>query len=174
VYLPPEARAFVLATNAGTARILSASYTAQHIEATVATPVPTMLVAAQTYYYPWHAYVDGQPVRLWRANYAFQAVVIPAGAHQVRLVYEDRRFNFGAVVSLATLAGCGIFFFRRGRRRAGLIKNSSALFASSNRSVTNLLPSAKPLLPCLRPLRTNMIQPWVLIQPAAVPPAFLP
>ena len=120
VYLPPEARAFVLATNAGTARILSASYTAQHIEATVATPVPTMLVAAQTYYHPWHAYVDGQPVRLWRANYAFQAVVIPAGAHQVRLVYEDRRFNFGAVVSLATLAGCGIFFFRRGGDAGGL------------------------------------------------------
>ena len=79
-----------------------------------------MLVAAQTYYHPWHAYVDGQPVRLWRANYAFQAVVIPAGAHQVRLVYEDRRFNFGAVVSLATLAGCGIFFFRRGGDAGGL------------------------------------------------------
>ena len=116
VYLPPEARAFVAVGHAGAARILSANYAAQHIEAQVATPEPTMLVAAQTDYHPWRAYVDGQRVPLWRADYAFQAVVIPAGTHQVRLVYEDRRFYFGAAISLATLAGCAGFFFRRGAR----------------------------------------------------------
>ena len=119
VYLPPEARAFVAAGNASAARILSVNYATQHIEATVATPEPTMLVVAQTYYHPWHAYVDGRRVRLWRANYAFQAVVVPAGTHQVQLVYEDRRFYFGAAVSLATLAGCVCYFFRRGARADG-------------------------------------------------------
>jgi len=119
VYLPLEARALVTAEAANTARILSASYTAQCIEAQVETPEPTMLVAAQTYYHPWRAYVDGQRVRLWRANYAFQAVVVPAGAHRVKLVYEDRRFYFGAAISLATFAGCVCFFFRRQKNSAG-------------------------------------------------------
>jgi hypothetical protein len=118
VYLPPEARASVLASHAGTARILSASYAAQRIEAQVETPAPTMLVAAQTYYHPWHAYVDGRRVPLWRANYAFQAVALPAGKHQVRLVYEDRRFQAGTAISLATLAGCAVLLFRRGGRSA--------------------------------------------------------
>jgi uncharacterized membrane protein YfhO len=61
---------------------------------------------AQTYHHVWHAYVDGQPVRLWRANEAFQAVVVPAGTHQVNLVYEDRRFQLGAVISIFALLGC--------------------------------------------------------------------
>ena len=122
VYLPLEARGLVNASSVSAARILSASYAAQHIEAQVETPAPAMLVAAQTYYHPWHAYVDGRPARLWRANYAFQAVAVPAGTHQVKLVYEDRRFYFGAAIALATLAGCGFFFFRRRVSAGGLGK----------------------------------------------------
>ncbi len=106
VILPLEARGRVLAARARTARIISTSYAAQRLEAQVETPVPTMLVAAQTYYHPWHAYLDGQRVPLWRANYAFQAVTVPAGQHSVKLVYEDRRFQVGSVISLVTLAGC--------------------------------------------------------------------
>jgi hypothetical protein len=106
VYLPLAARPFVTASTASNARILSANYAAQHIEAEVAAPEPTLLVAAQTYYHPWQAYVDGQRVRLWRANYAFQAVVVPAGTHQVKLVYEDRRFQTGTAISVTTLIGC--------------------------------------------------------------------
>ena len=92
---------------------MSFNSAAQNLEATVATTASTMVVVAQTYYHPWRAYVDGQPVRLWRANYAFQALVVPAGTHRVKLVYEDRRFYFGATVSLVTLGGCICFFFRR-------------------------------------------------------------
>jgi hypothetical protein len=113
VYLPVEARPFVTVSHASAAQILSFKSAAQHLEATVAATEPTILVVAQTYYHPWRAYVDGQPVRLWRANYAFQALVVPTGTHQVKLVYEDHRFYFGAAVSLATLGGCIGFFFRR-------------------------------------------------------------
>ena len=67
---------------------------------------PAMVVIAQTYYYPWHAYVDGKPVPLWRANYAFQALAVPSGRHQVSVVYEDRIFFWGAVLSLLSLPAC--------------------------------------------------------------------
>ncbi|MEI7534791.1 MAG: YfhO family protein [Verrucomicrobiae bacterium] len=119
VYLPAEAHPFVTVSHASAAQILSFKSAAQHLEATVVATEPTMLVAAQTYYHPWQAYVDGQPVRLWRANYAFQALVVPAGTHQVKLVYEDQRFYFGSVVSLVTLGGCICFFFRRQKTAGG-------------------------------------------------------
>jgi hypothetical protein len=114
VYLPLEARPFVNVSNASAARLSAVRQTPELIEAQVTAPEPTMLVAAQTYYHPWQAWLDGKRVRLWWANFAFQAVVVPAGTHQVRLVYADRRFQAGAAVSLTTLIVC-IFSIVRSR-----------------------------------------------------------
>jgi uncharacterized membrane protein YfhO len=61
---------------------------------------------AQAWYPAWHAYVDGQPTRLWRANYAFQALEVPAGRHQIEIVYQDKKFYTGCVISIATLLAC--------------------------------------------------------------------
>jgi hypothetical protein len=112
VYLPPEAKPFITATDAVAVTLSSVRQTDQQIEADVVTPAPTLLVAAQTYYHPWRAYVNGSPVRLWRANYAFQAFEVPAGSSHVKLAYEDRRFYLGAVISLTALAIClaGLFW----------------------------------------------------------------
>jgi hypothetical protein len=110
VFLPPEAKPFITAGNFSAADISDVHYAAQKIEATVNSAEPAMVVAAQTYYEPWRAYVDGRPVKLWRANFAFQALEVPAGSHRVKLVYEDRQFYLGAIISLVTLAGCLIFF----------------------------------------------------------------
>jgi hypothetical protein len=110
VYLPLEAKAFVTATNASAVKILLARFHAQHIEAEIEAGAPAVLVAAQMYYHSWQASVDGKPVPLWRANYAFQALAVPAGRHSVTLRYEDRAFFIGVMISLATLAGCLVFF----------------------------------------------------------------
>ena len=118
VYLPPEAESFISASHVAAVKLSPVQYSAQRIEAGIETAAPTLVVAAQTYYHPWHAYVDGQPTRLWRADYAFQALEVPAGAHRVTLVYEDRRFYPGVIISLTTLTGCVIFHFFRRRRPA--------------------------------------------------------
>ncbi len=120
VYLPPEAKLLVTASNVVAVNLSPVKYSAQHIEAGVEAAAPTLVVVAQTYYHPWRAYVDGRPTRLWRANCAFQALEVPAGSHQVKLIYEDRRFHLGVIISLITLAGCGIFYcFRRFRPATG-------------------------------------------------------
>jgi hypothetical protein len=41
-----------------------------------------------------------------RANYAFRAVFVPAGAHDVRFVYRPTSVLAGAAVSFAALAVC--------------------------------------------------------------------
>ncbi len=113
VYLPAEARGLVGAKSQPAAKILSYEFAAERVGAEVETPAVAMVVVAQAFYHPWHAYVDGKPASLWRANYGFQALEVPAGRHHVNLVYEDRAFRVGAVVSVITLIGClGALYFR--------------------------------------------------------------
>jgi len=56
--------------------------------------------------------VDGVPTPLWRANYAFEAVAVPAGKHRILLTYKDRAFRWGAGISLAAIMICGSGWLR--------------------------------------------------------------
>jgi hypothetical protein len=109
VFLPPEAKLFVTATNPTTARVLNSKFETRNVDAEVEAAGPSLVVVAQTYYHNWRAYVDGQPAHLLRANYAFQAFQVPAGRHHVRLAYEDLAFQFGAAVSICMAVNCFIF-----------------------------------------------------------------
>jgi len=112
VFLPNEAKSWVTVTNQTSARVLSSQFKVQRVDIEAEAAEPSLIVAAQTYYHDWHVYVDDQPTHLLRANYAFQAFQIPAGRHHVRLVYEDRAFEIGAVVSICMALNCFIFLYR--------------------------------------------------------------
>ena len=103
VFLPLKARDYITVSNQSTPRIIRRNFLAQKAQLEIQADEPALIVVAQSFYHPWHAYVDGKPVPLWEANYAFQALQVPAGHHEVKLAYEDRMFKTGAVVSLATL-----------------------------------------------------------------------
>jgi uncharacterized membrane protein YfhO len=64
------------------------------------------LVISQSFYHPWRAFVDDRPSPLLRANYAFQAVQVSGGRHHVRLVYQDRAFFVGNIVSGMAVIAC--------------------------------------------------------------------
>jgi uncharacterized membrane protein YfhO len=80
--------------------VLSSKFGTQRADIEVESAEPALVVVAQTYYHDWRAYVDGRPALLLRANHAFQAIQIPAGRHSIRLAYEDRAFQLGAVISI--------------------------------------------------------------------------
>jgi hypothetical protein len=109
VFLPPEAKSLVTVTNQTATRVLNSQFKAQRADIEVEATGPSLVVVAQTYYHNWRVYVDGQPSPLLRANYAFQALQVPAGRHHVRLAYEDRAFQFGATVSVCMVVNCLIF-----------------------------------------------------------------
>ena len=48
---------------------------------------PKFIVYNDNYHKHWHAFVDGQPSTLWRANIAFKGMWVPAGQHVVFLRY---------------------------------------------------------------------------------------
>ncbi len=118
VFLPPDAVGSV-PTNAANARVTTRRFAAHEILADIETDAPTLVTVAQSFYHPWRAFVDDQPVKLWRANYAFQALAVPAGKHTVRLVYVDEKFRLGVGISLAGLAVCGCLWWRGSRALVG-------------------------------------------------------
>ncbi len=126
VYLPMEAKPFFQQTNqvGGMVRVKNFTPRLQTYEAQA--NAPTVMVLSQTYYSAWRAFVDEKPARLWQANFAFQAIEIPTGKHQVTLVYQDHRFLLGSFISLFTLAGSVLVLFR---------KCVSLLASKSNRDV---------------------------------------
>jgi hypothetical protein len=66
-------------------------------------------------FYPgWSATLDGAPVPIGRADFAFQAVPVPAGRHLLRLEYRSPLLLRGAWVAAATLLLIlGILWARR-------------------------------------------------------------
>jgi len=118
VFLPLEARGSISATQQRTARVLEPTFSNHRISLRTEAPAASLVVLSQTHYPAWKAYVDGQPAKLWRANYAFQALEMPAGHHQVELVYEDRRLLAGGFLSSLGLLACAGLWWRTRRTPA--------------------------------------------------------
>src|SRR5262249_46829316 len=77
VYLPFEAQSPVTAGAETKSRIVSSQFSPLKLQVEVEAEAPALVVVAQAFYPAWH--VNGKPSPLWRANYAFQALAVPAG-----------------------------------------------------------------------------------------------
>ncbi|NLO04393.1 MAG: YfhO family protein [candidate division WS1 bacterium] len=73
-------------------------------------PEPAVLVLADAWYPGWSVTVDGEPAELMRANFAFRAVALAAGQHEVVFSYRPATwvmavpmFAVGMLVVLALL-----------------------------------------------------------------------
>jgi hypothetical protein len=129
VFLQPADRPEVAVSNRTAARITGAKFGNATVDFGIEAAAPCLAVVAQTYYHDWRAEVDGRPVPLLRANIAFQAVQVPAGAHRVRMYYQDRAFELGAALSVCAWVIClvaGLAFWRRGLARAALAGKPAA------------------------------------------------
>jgi hypothetical protein len=122
VALPLEAKTELGQISKAPARVALKRFGSSEVEFEVEASAPALAVVAQAYYHRWQADVDGIPARIWKANFAFQAVAVPAGRHQVRLVYEDRAFRVGAAISGITFLVCLVLLARwlRQGRKLGL------------------------------------------------------
>ena len=72
-------------------RIETAAYDDRtgYIELNVNAGGPRLLVVSENHHPFWRAYVDGEERPLYRANYVWKAVVVPAGEHRVELRFHD-------------------------------------------------------------------------------------
>lgn len=103
VYLPLEARGLIDDKNRGDAVLRSSRIGTQTAVIELESSRSNLVVVAQSFYHPWQAEINGAPARIWRANEAFQAIVVPAGRIKLTLKYEDRAFMAGLAVSILAL-----------------------------------------------------------------------
>ena len=110
------AAAAVRSPGEGTAEILEDS--PERVRLRVETPAPGFLVLSDAYDPGWRARLDGAPVQVTRADGLFRAVAVPAGRHEVVMVYAPPSVRRGLMVSLLAVAGTivwGGVALRRGR-----------------------------------------------------------
>lgn len=80
------------------------SYSSSKISLTVFSTVPKLLFLSDTYYPGWKAYVDNKETKIYRADYAFRAIFVPKGLHNVRFLYKPESFYLGGKISIISLA----------------------------------------------------------------------
>jgi hypothetical protein len=81
------------------------AHNAQKLTAEVSLPNDGWLVHAAAYYPGWRAYVDGEQVPIYAANYIQQGIYLSAGKHRVRFRYEPLSFKIGLLLTLLSFTG---------------------------------------------------------------------
>ncbi|QKG53617.1 YfhO family protein [Hymenobacter sp. BRD67] len=84
---------------------------------------PATAVFSEIYYADgWQAFLDGKPVPHFRADFVLRAMQVPAGAHEIKFVFEPKEYKIGNTVSLLAsigvllaVAAAGVFGFRQRR-----------------------------------------------------------
>ena len=70
-----------------------------------------LLYLSDNYYPGWHAYVDGSETKIFKANYAFRAVSVKNGEHEVIFEFKPKSFYYGlyaAGAAIVLLLYCSI------------------------------------------------------------------
>ncbi len=114
VALPSEVRSEVTVKGPSSVTITPGVVGAHRIEFDVKAAEPALVVIAQSFFHPWRATVGERPARIWKANYAFQALEVPAGASHITLRYVDWVFRAGAIISGLTVL-LVIFLYAKSR-----------------------------------------------------------
>jgi hypothetical protein len=70
-----------------------------------------LLYLSDTYDYGWQANIDGKSTPIYRANYAFRAIVVPAGTHDVIFTYQPSSFTWGVRLFYLGIGMMLLFFF---------------------------------------------------------------
>ena len=63
-------------------------YESNRLEIDTSLSVPRLLVVANAYDPGWRASIDGKTTSVYRTNYAFQGIVVPAGTHNIVFSYS--------------------------------------------------------------------------------------
>ncbi|MFN2271175.1 MAG: YfhO family protein [Anaerolineae bacterium] len=86
-------------------RIEFVRYESNEIVLAVETPASGWLVLSEVYYPGWQATVDGEAVKVLRADYAFRAVTLSPGEHIVKMTFTPLTWRVGLAVSAVTWGG---------------------------------------------------------------------
>ncbi|MBI5116416.1 YfhO family protein [Candidatus Poribacteria bacterium] len=82
-------------------------------------PEPGFVLVNDTYVPGWHAKVDGNRSKIYRADYLFMAIPVGAGKHAIELEYRPLGFRMGRWISILSVVAFSLSLaFDVARRRA--------------------------------------------------------
>ncbi len=87
-------------------RVTVARFSLNEVELVADTPAASILVCSESNMRGWTATVDGEPVPILAANYAFRGVEVPAGLHTIRLRYRPPGIYVGLMITVMGLMAC--------------------------------------------------------------------
>jgi hypothetical protein len=97
--LPPAQAGTLGPQAAHSVRFLS--YGTDAVQLQVETPTPGFLMLSDLYTPDWKVSVEGKPAKLYRADYSYRGVYLPAGTHRVVFSYQPLSYRVGCYLSLA-------------------------------------------------------------------------
>lgn len=89
--------------SSGSAQIVL--YEPNKIDIKTSTTRPSFLVLTDAFYPGWNAYIDKNKTKIYRTDFAFRGVQIPAGKHTVEFRYEPESFSYGIYTAIIGLIG---------------------------------------------------------------------
>ncbi|MEJ2348068.1 MAG: YfhO family protein, partial [Patescibacteria group bacterium] len=83
----------------------------------------SLLVISQTYFPGWKAYLDGESIPLYRANYTFMAVPVTVGEHHLEISYEPDSFKYGLKIGVISfIITVSLFLVSQSRFKRKILK----------------------------------------------------
>jgi hypothetical protein len=100
----------------GKEEVYLSSYRMNDLEVQVKNSAGGLLVLTDNYAPGWHALVDGKETPVYRTDFTFRGVVVPAGNHVVSMYYLPQAFVLGWWVMGGgiVLLVAAVFLFKRG------------------------------------------------------------
>jgi hypothetical protein len=95
---------------AGSSTVEYLADSASQVRLKVTAPCGGLLVLADLFYPGWEASVDGDSTAIYKANYAFRAVAVEPGTHEVVFAYRPWSLRLGVPLALLTALSLLIFF----------------------------------------------------------------
>lgn len=107
-----------------TASISLTKYEANELEFKSRSKTPQLAVFSEIYYpHGWKMFVDGKEVPYLKADYLLRAVHVPAGDHNIRMIFEPEVIETGKWISLLCfavfilLSAFGIFWLNKNKKK---------------------------------------------------------
>jgi len=103
----------------GKSEVLFTKYGQQEVIIKVVSDRDGFLFVSDLFYPGWRAYIDGEESKVYRANYAFRAVFVPEGEHEIKFAYKPDSFFNGLKLTGLSVLSLLMFGFVLGRRKSG-------------------------------------------------------
>jgi len=111
-------------------------YGLQDLELNVTATGNNLLFLSESYYpNGWNAYLDGNEIPIYRLDYLFRGVVVPAGTHKLVMKFEPKSFYAGKKISLGinvVLIGVLLFAGYDYRKKKNSVKSTEPAPAEKN------------------------------------------